>query len=457
MKKALLLILAIAILSCKEDPKPDYAIISGTILNKPVGELTINDMDRTFSETLEVAKDGSFTDTLSTDIKSYVLYDGTNPVFLYVEDGVNLTIDYDAKDFKNTLSITGEGSETSNYLIAKSKLEKESFGSAKDTYSLDEDSFKESIKTLKLAQDSVLNTTKGIPKDFIAKETRNTHYFYLKLLTDYEGAHKHFTKNKDFKVSENFLSELNDLDYQNEDDYKFSRYYKSLVKDYYEKKSVALAKKESLTGDEAYYQTLRPLTSKSIKNGLLFAFANRAMNHSKDLEYFYKTFLEESTNEENKAFVTEKYNKLMALAVGSPSPKFTDYKNYDGSTSSLDDFKGKYVYIDVWATWCGPCIREIPSLKKTEAKYHNKNIEFVSISIDKIKDYEKWKNMINDKELKGIQLFADSDWSSSFVKDYQIQGIPKFILIDPDGNIVKKSAPRPSNPKLIELFNSLNI
>lgn len=138
----------------------------------------------------------------------------------------------------------------------------------------------------------------------------------------------------------------------------------------------------------------------------------------------------------------------------SPSPSF-DYVNYAGGKSKLEDFRGKYVYIDVWATWCGPCRQEIPFLKKAEEKYKGKNITFISISIDKLKDQEKWKTMIKEKELGGVQLFADNDWNSKFVQDYKITGIPRFILIDPKGNIVKADAARPSSAELIKELDSL--
>jgi thiol-disulfide isomerase/thioredoxin len=138
----------------------------------------------------------------------------------------------------------------------------------------------------------------------------------------------------------------------------------------------------------------------------------------------------------------------------SPSPSF-DYVNYAGGKSKLEDFRGKYVYIDVWATWCGPCRQEIPFLKKAEEKYQGKNITFISISIDKLKDQEKWKTMIKEKELGGVQLFADNDWNSKFVQDYKITGIPRFILIDPKGNIVKADAARPSSAELIKELDSL--
>ncbi|WP_248722905.1 TlpA disulfide reductase family protein [Seonamhaeicola sp. ML3] len=156
--------------------------------------------------------------------------------------------------------------------------------------------------------------------------------------------------------------------------------------------------------------------------------------------------------------------------IGKPSPSFTNYKNYNGGTTSLSDLKGKYVYIDVWATWCGPCKREIPFLKEVEDKYDGKNIAFVSISVDEGRGFkgatpeerksaavEGWKKMIAEKDMGGIQLLADKAWKSDFVQGYKIMGIPRFILIDPDGNIVDANAPRPSSPKLISLFDTLEI
>ncbi|MBL4663855.1 MAG: TlpA family protein disulfide reductase [Flavobacteriaceae bacterium] len=143
------------------------------------------------------------------------------------------------------------------------------------------------------------------------------------------------------------------------------------------------------------------------------------------------------------------------LPKGAPSPVFSNYENHAGGNTSLEELKGKYVYVDVWATWCGPCKAEIPHLKKVEADYHDKNIEFVSVSIDRPKDHEKWITMVNDKELSGVQLFADNNWESQFVKEYFIKGIPRFILIDPNGNVVSPDAPRPSDPKLRTMLEEI--
>ena len=457
MKKLLCIALAIALFACKDEVKPDYAIITGKITNKQEGDLTINSEDRSIKETLEVTSDGSFVDTLSTDIKSYVLYDGKNPIFLNVESGDNLNITYDAKDFDNTIAITGVGSEVNKYLVAKRKGEKELSKQNKEVFSLDESAYKERITTFKNSQEELLSGFEGLTADFIANEKRNINYGYLSKVNTYERAHRYFTKNADFKVSDDFLKEVRELDYTNIEDFKFSSNYKGLVNDYFTNKANDLAKKDSIANDMAFLKTASNIENETIKNTLLFDFANYNMTYSEDVDAFYNTFKANSTNEKNNGIIEEKYNKLMALVAGRPSPKFVDYENYAGGKTSLDDLKGKYVYVDVWATWCGPCKREIPFLKEVEDKYHGKNIEFVSISIDRVADHEKWKNMVNEKELGGVQLFADNDWNSDFVQEYEIQGIPRFILIDSEGNIVDANAPRPSSEELIKLFDEQSI
>ena len=140
--------------------------------------------------------------------------------------------------------------------------------------------------------------------------------------------------------------------------------------------------------------------------------------------------------------------------VGMVSPQF-DYENHKGGKTKLSDLKGKYVYIDNWATWCGPCLRELPALKMVEEKYHGKNIEFVSVSIDTKKDYEKWKNMVTNKKLGGIQVIADNDWNSEFIKAFGINSIPRFLLIGPDGKVIDADAKRPSDPALIAELDAL--
>ena len=170
--------------------------------------------------------------------------------------------------------------------------------------------------------------------------------------------------------------------------------------------------------------------------------------------------LEQDSNLKMTVFFNDNYeaehNRLMAFKPGTISPKF-NYPDVNGNLVSLDDLKGKYVYVDVWATWCAPCKREIPYLKELNMQYKGKDLEIVSLSIDKLDDKEKWLAMVKDENLQGIQLLANQEWNSDFVRDYNIQGIPRFILIDKEGKIVDADAPRPSDPRLIELLNKLEI
>src|SRR5690606_6420621 len=112
----------------------------------------------------------------------------------------------------------------------------------------------------------------------------------------------------------------------------------------------------------------------------------------------------DANNEALKAQMAKMQEMIIAQQAaakkmeGNASPGF-EYVNYKGGKTKLSDLKGKYVYIDNWATWCGPCRAEIPHLQKAEEKYKGKNIEFVSISIDTDKDFEKWRKMVAEKNL----------------------------------------------------------
>ena len=150
-------------------------------------------------------------------------------------------------------------------------------------------------------------------------------------------------------------------------------------------------------------------------------------------------------------FTMSQANKKLNNAVAASF----NYENQAGGKTSLESLKGKYVYIDVWATWCGPCRGEIPALQKVEEKFKGKNIAFVSISVDVDKDHDKWKTFVSEKKLGGIQLFADKNWNSDFIKSFNINSIPRFILINPQGEVVDSDAARPSNPKLNEQLEGL--
>ncbi len=456
MKKIFYFIAVLAIISCKEEPKIDYAILTGTIANANAEKLTFSSLEGT-KESIKVSKDGTFTDSIVVSKGFYMLSDGKNNIELYLDAGSSVSINFDAKDFENTLEFSGVGSEVSTYLFEKNKKSKELIGEGIDIYLLEEADYKAKVNEIKTTSEDLLEATQGISEDFKNKEKRNLHYSYLGFLKKYQLYHSHYAKKKGFKVSDDFLKELDNIDYNNEEDFLFSSNYENLVNGHYQKEAIKVARQDSIPNDIAFLKTATKIPNEIIKNKLVYINSKNNITYTDQLENFYGLFMAASTNEEHKKEITESYNKLKTVSKGMPSPKFVDYENFNGGTTSLDDLKGKFVYVDVWATWCGPCKAEIPYLKEVEAKYHNKNIEFVSISVDVEKDHEKWKTMVKEEDLKGIQLFSDKNWKSDFVTGYLIKGIPRFILIDPNGNIVNSNAPRPSSKKLIELFDENNI
>ncbi len=168
----------------------------------------------------------------------------------------------------------------------------------------------------------------------------------------------------------------------------------------------------------------------------------------------YSAYMSHSTNVVYREKISQYYNNTIAFANNKMAPDF-NYPNVDGKNISLKSLKGKYVYIDVWATWCEPCKKEIPFLSAIETEYENKNIQFISVSVDFPKDKNKWLNYVKAKKLKGIQLMADDAFDSDFIKKFNINAIPRFILIDPNGKIIAADALRPSDEKLRKTLDSL--
>lgn len=137
-------------------------------------------------------------------------------------------------------------------------------------------------------------------------------------------------------------------------------------------------------------------------------------------------------------------------ATGSPVPALK-FKGLNGKVHTLADFKGKVVYIDFWASWCGPCRQQFPFAKELKAKLNEKQkkqIEFVYVSIDNTEDI--WKKAITANGLEGFHLFSPGGWSSEVVKHFKINGIPRYMLIDKKGNIVDGNAKRPSDPATLD-------
>lgn len=118
-------------------------------------------------------------------------------------------------------------------------------------------------------------------------------------------------------------------------------------------------------------------------------------------------------------------------------------------------FKGKYLLIDVWATWCGPCKAQIPYLKQLIRELEGRDIAFLSISADKPEARETWKKMLEESGLEEHGVMAPDAFNHKFFERYGIRSIPRFLLVDPQGNVVISKARRPSDPVLKQQLTEL--
>lgn len=203
-----------------------------------------------------------------------------------------------------------------------------------------------------------------------------------------------------------------------------------------------------------YEMVKKEVTNPGIKQNLLAKYITLILKAGKDVDKYYQDYLTVATDEVYKDEIKGVYNNMQLYVPGSPAPEFA-YNDMKENKVTLSSLKGSYVYIDIWAQWCGPCKGEIPALKEIEKKYEGQNIKFVSLSIDKMADIDKWKKYVTDNNVTGIQLIADKEWNSDFTKRFNVNSIPRFILIDPNGKIVDPNADRPSNPKLQVLLDKL--
>jgi len=174
---------------------------------------------------------------------------------------------------------------------------------------------------------------------------------------------------------------------------------------------LALYALQNLTGDEQDTKKMRSL----------FATLSETTRHSK----------------EGKAF-QEKLDAMDHMAVGKEAADFTQ-NDTAGMPVKLSSFRGKYVLLDFWASWCVPCREENPNVVKAYGKYHTKGFEILSVSLDKATDKDKWLKAIHDDKLTWTHVSDLQFWNNAVAKMYAVQGIPTNYLIDPNGKIVGKN------------------
>ena len=378
--------------------------ISGQIINPVLDIIKFESTDSTF--TAKLTKDGNFKFSFPSDSSLYLRLIHGEYTSMYVKPGDKIKLILNTDEFDE--SIKYKGSEESNFLARKYLInEKYKFYSKNfylgsiEEYKLDLNNYKSSIFQ---SVNSISDT--NFINDQNSEIDSRINYFV-------ESKEELMTSNE-VDVREFIYEKVNLTN---------RKYDWSAIEDTMDIESFNKIIVE-------YENSIKLLIKKLIKS---------EESISKQLEYL---------REDLDYQIERKLSKINQPKNGESYIDFT-YENTSGEPVSLSSFRGSLVYLDVWATWCGPCKAEIPYLKTLEQDYHEQNIVFLSVSVDTNKD--QWLKMVKEEALGGVQLWADG-WSQ-ITKDYAIFGIPRFMLFSEDGKVISNDAPRPSNEKIRELFD----
>lgn len=167
-----------------------------------------------------------------------------------------------------------------------------------------------------------------------------------------------------------------------------------------------------------------------------------------DMTEVFEAYKRISTDTAAHARNQKVYDHYVNMMPGAQAVDFEMFGT-DGKKYHLSGFKGKAVYIDVWATWCGPCCAEIPHVEKLVEHFAgNKKIEFLSISVDE--NQAKWRKKLAADKPRWKQFICPDNFDSELCKNYDIDAIPRFLFFDKKGRIISLNAPRPSSPDIIK-------
>lgn len=162
---------------------------------------------------------------------------------------------------------------------------------------------------------------------------------------------------------------------------------------------------------------------------------------------FYTTF----KNDPNAEVIKKIADELQKFEKGRKAIDF-EFVTLEGEKKKLSDYKGKVVYLDFWASWCGPCRQQMPFAKEVKKHFEGKDVVFLYVSIDD--SDEKWMNGIKNMSVEGVQT-RSGGWGGAVPKLYNISSIPAYFLIDKNGNFAERP-PRPSQKmELVKSIESL--
>lgn len=442
---------------CKDkikEYKPTTTIIEGTI-NNPLEPVLVLNGRHTVKTPVD--QNGVFyiqTQLTTSDI--YTIEHGGQQIRFFIQPGDHITLNTDSRSLIQSATFKGNHANENNYIVDLEQLVREN--EPQDYvafYSQKEGDFLAAVdnRLQLMVNDKQEYQKKNGTFDEVFSEILVAVHAYdaANLKLKYPDYYRYYNPDSVLVLSDTYDSFLQNLDVDNDENLYIPTYkeFASLYLDFHANMDT-LQKETPLTVRK--FDSISSLfTEPQIKSYLYHSLMKQTIDQSiNEAAPLLEKYQKLQKNPEYLAEINETFSSWSHLMNGKPAPTF-EYQTPQGKKISLNSFKGKLVYIDIWATWCGPCLRELPSLQALEDKYGKSNdIVFVSVSIDQ--DKSNWLAMVKNKNMGGVQLLADADWSSKIINDYRISGIPRFILVGKEGEIIDANAPRPSSSDIIPLI-----
>ena len=427
--------------SCSNDT---HIIFSGNVKNSVEEVITVSNYNSTMKEDFPIDSAGNFRAKVNVSKDGYYFFKIGRPYStIRFKKGKNVNLDIDADNFFKSRQYSGDLSIENNFNVEKSALRSEFVGDPKDYFVVPLTEFLPKIKVTRDAIFELIDKSSLSPEDK-KLEKRISEYDYLQTYNNYQKFYS-YHKKRDADLPEDYYQPIIDINIDDDEMFRHSGAYRNLiVANYRHSTKKAMDEDSTLSVIEFVRNKISNVESVDSREKFASMLMRKMKQGNDNIDDDYHQILPLFTSERMKSKLTGKYKSALETVSGKESVEF-NYENFSGGETTLKDLSGKLVYIDVWATWCGPCLKEMPPLKKLVDDYKGKNIEFVSISIDHEKDYEKWRKMVPEKNVGGIQLYDPEGLSSSFMKAFNVGLIPRFLMLDSEGKIITAHAPRPSS------------
>jgi len=373
-----------------------------------------------------------------------------NSLNLYLSPGEDLEIYVNALNFSGSLYFRGSLGGINSYL----KEQEVAVFFDKDYYALEEEEFVAKMKDM-IDEKTKLLEAKNFDKSFTALEKERIRYSVGGRGSFYPLYRKSMHPEENYRPGRAFRDFMSSFSLNNEDLFGASDYRSFLLSYVYLQGRRENGTSENYSDGIADY-ILSTVANPTIRNFLLTEIVYRHIWENNGLngaDYLLSVFRRECTDRTKVAYIDELADLWGKLLPGRPAPDFA-VSDREGQTVKLRDFRGSYLYITVWATWCVPCKSELPYLELLDKQYYGKNIKFLTVAIDDPGNRKNWEHFLDEHNYPGVHTIVDAD--GKFNEAYMIISVPRFILIDPLGNIVNSNAPRPSG-QIQQFFDSLNI